>query len=200
MFTFATRAPIFAYLGEEGYCVNVELREGSQHCQKDTPEFLSQAILNAKTATNSPILVRMDSGNDAIDNITIMQNFQTQADFIIKRNPRQESLQFHWSYAIDNGVQIENTRIGKRIFVYESEQKLQGAPKKVRVVSFVIERTSTADGQMLLMPEYELESYYTSLNAETATATDIQNLYHAHGTSEQFIFFNVFLSCVCQYK
>ena len=26
----------------------------------------------------------------------------------------------------------------------------------------------------------------SSLNAETATATDIQNLYHAHGTSEQF--------------
>lgn len=183
---FEGYAPIFAYIGEEGYCVNVELREGSQHCQKGTPEFLGQAIKNAKIATDSPILVRMDSGNDAVDNIAVMQKAETQAEFIVKRNPRQESIEFHWSYAVDNGVQEEGTRIGKRIYVYESEQKLKGSSEKVRVVSFVTERTSTADGQMLLMPEYELESYYTSLNAQTATATDIQNLYHAHGTSEQF--------------
>jgi len=179
-------APIFAYLGEEGYCINAELREGTQHCQKDTPEFLSQAILNAKIATDKPILVRMDSGNDAIENIAVMQKTETQADFIVKRNPRQESLQFHWNYAMDNGVEIRNTREGKQIYVYESEQKLKDCPQKVRVISFVTERTSTAGGQILLMPEYELESYYTSLNGEIATATDIQNLYHAHGTSEQF--------------
>ena len=27
-------APIFAYLGREGYLVNAELREGKQHCQR----------------------------------------------------------------------------------------------------------------------------------------------------------------------
>nr|WP_230986832.1 hypothetical protein [Cohnella fermenti] len=30
-------APMFAYLGQEGYGVNTELREGSQHCQNGTP-------------------------------------------------------------------------------------------------------------------------------------------------------------------
>ena len=33
-------APIFAYLGEEGYCLGASLREGSQHCQKGISEHL----------------------------------------------------------------------------------------------------------------------------------------------------------------
>ena len=28
-------APIMAYIGTEGYCINTELRIGKQHCQKD---------------------------------------------------------------------------------------------------------------------------------------------------------------------
>ena len=42
----------------------------------------------------------------------------------------------------------------------------------------------TVDGQILIAPDYALESYYTSL--KTAQAAEIQALYHAHGTSEQF--------------
>ena len=34
-------APIFAYIGTEGYLCNAELREGKQHCQSGTPEFLA---------------------------------------------------------------------------------------------------------------------------------------------------------------
>ncbi|SHJ99623.1 hypothetical protein SAMN02745912_01900 [Paramaledivibacter caminithermalis DSM 15212] len=64
-------APIFAYLGEEGYCVNAELRKGSQHCQKNTPEFLRKSIKYSKAITSNPLLLRLDSGNDAIDNIAI---------------------------------------------------------------------------------------------------------------------------------
>jgi hypothetical protein len=37
-------APIFSYLGAEGYLINAELREGSQHSQKDTPAFLRESI------------------------------------------------------------------------------------------------------------------------------------------------------------
>ncbi|MBS3789109.1 transposase [Candidatus Bipolaricaulota bacterium] len=33
-------APIFAYLGKEGYGINTELREGKAHCQKGTPKHL----------------------------------------------------------------------------------------------------------------------------------------------------------------
>ncbi len=30
-------APIFAYIGSEGYLIACEFREGKQHCQKGTP-------------------------------------------------------------------------------------------------------------------------------------------------------------------
>jgi hypothetical protein len=42
----------------------------------------------------------------------------------------------------------------------------------------------TPAGQLLIEPEYELESYSTSL--KSASAEEVQALYHAHGTSEQF--------------
>nr|PID40555.1 MAG: hypothetical protein CR984_02570 [Pseudomonadota bacterium]PIE67761.1 MAG: hypothetical protein CSA23_02330 [Deltaproteobacteria bacterium] len=37
-------APIFAYLGTEGYLVNLEFREGKQHCQKNTPQFINATL------------------------------------------------------------------------------------------------------------------------------------------------------------
>lgn len=37
-------APVFAYIGSEGYLANLELREGKQHCQKGTPQFLEETI------------------------------------------------------------------------------------------------------------------------------------------------------------
>ena len=177
-------APIFAYLGEEGYCVNAELRNGTQHCQKNTPAFLETAIDNARLITNAKILARLDSGNDAADNMALFQ--RRQVDFVIKRNPRKESIKAHFRRAEKRGTLIPGTREGKRIFVYEYYTKPKKCSNRVRVVSFVTERTSTITGQMLLIPEYELESYYTSLGRKTATSSQVQTLYHNHGTSEQF--------------
>lgn len=37
-------APIMAYIGTEGYLVNLELWIGKQHCQKETPDFLRETI------------------------------------------------------------------------------------------------------------------------------------------------------------
>ena len=44
-------SPIFAYVGMEGFLVNLELREGSQHCQKNTSSFLKDSIQYAKKTT-----------------------------------------------------------------------------------------------------------------------------------------------------
>ena len=46
-------APIFAYIGTEGYLCNAELREGSRHCQCRTPEFLAETISAAKQMTDN---------------------------------------------------------------------------------------------------------------------------------------------------
>ena len=177
-------APMFAYLGMEGYCVNVELREGKQHCQNGTPEFIKTAIKHAKNVTQNPILVRLDSGNDSAENIAIMQSDTHYADFIIKRNPRKEDMKDHWYDATKNGREIKGQREGKRIFVYEETTTLKDCQKAVRVINFITERRTDAFGQELLLEEYELESYNTSL--ANATAEEIQELYHAHGTMEQF--------------
>lgn len=62
-------APIFAYIGTEGYLLACELREGKQHCQKNTPAFLTEVLRLAWQVTDKPLLFRLDSGNDSADNI-----------------------------------------------------------------------------------------------------------------------------------
>jgi hypothetical protein len=62
-------APMAAYLGQEGYCLEMEPREGKQHCQKGTPQFLQRVIGRARQLTATPLLLRLDGGNDAIENI-----------------------------------------------------------------------------------------------------------------------------------
>ena len=84
-------APIFAYIGTEGYLLACELRSGSQHCQKGTPEFLLEVIAQARKITDKPLLIRLDSGNDAAENIILFMNkciAGERVHFIIKRNIR----------------------------------------------------------------------------------------------------------------
>ena len=83
-------APIFAYIGTEGYLCNAELREGKQHCQSGTPEFLSETITAAKQMTRKPLLFRMDSGNDALENMLLLHWHDSQLKFLIKHNFRRE--------------------------------------------------------------------------------------------------------------
>ena len=83
-------APIFAYIGTEGYLCNAELREGKQHCQSGTPEFLSETIAAAKQMTKHPLLFRMDSGNDALENMLLLHWNDPQLKFLIKHNFRRE--------------------------------------------------------------------------------------------------------------
>ena len=65
-------APMPAYLGQEGYCLEFELREGKQHCQKDTPALLTRVLKHAQKITDHPILLRLDGGNDSIENIDVL--------------------------------------------------------------------------------------------------------------------------------
>ncbi|WP_142303617.1 hypothetical protein [Evansella halocellulosilytica] len=67
----STRLTSLNYIGQEGYVVNVELREGKTHVQKDTDVFLKESIRYAKELTNMPLLVRADGGNDRIDNLKV---------------------------------------------------------------------------------------------------------------------------------
>ena len=51
-------APMMAYIGAEGFLVNTELREGSQHCQCNTPAFSKQLSNKRKAAWSDKTLIR----------------------------------------------------------------------------------------------------------------------------------------------
>lgn len=175
-------APIFAYLGMEGYLINTELRKGSDHCQKNTAPFLKETIKLTKGLTEQPLLVRLDAGNDSSENIRLCFEPETSCDFIIKRNLRQESPEMWLVIAQENG-KVTNPRDGKTVYTGSVYWSVSGLKRKVRVVFEVIVRTSKADGQMLLVPEIEVETWWTSLNHSEKI---IIELYHNHGTCEQF--------------
>lgn len=175
-------APIFAYLGSEGYCVNVELREGKTHCQKGTPEFLEQTLLYSKEATKSKILVRLDSGNDSSQNIIILRKEETKADFIIKRNIRKEKPEEWLKIAQEKGKCTE-PRDGKKVYIGETHLAVKGLENEERVIFEITERTIDKKGQILMFPDIQVDTYWTSLPEEPEK---IIALYHDHGTSEQF--------------
>ena len=106
-------APIFAYLGQEGYAICGQLRPGNTHCQLDKDIFLRQAINDVKRIASRPLLVRLDAGNDSLDNIKVC--IQEGVDHIIKRNLRHETLEQWLSVAQEHG-DCEEERPGKRVY------------------------------------------------------------------------------------
>jgi len=183
-------APMMGYIGAEGYCIAVELREGKQHCQKGTPDFLKRFLANANEINNKPMLLRLDGGNDALANVDVVlehnepERGNTGVDFIIKWNPRQEKPEQWFDYAVKQAF-YEQPRAGKRVWVFDiqHERTCGGYDYSIRRVMRVIERTIDKHGQKLLIPDIEMEGWWTSLNLPNQ---DIIDLYSDHGTSEQF--------------
>ena len=186
-------APMFAHLGVEGYQVNTELREGTQHCQKDTPAFLEQAIVQSHAIlasrggaeANARLLVRLDAGHDDVANVRVCRRHKG-TDWLIKRNPRnsrQESLEAWREIAVAHG-RCEQPREGKTI--WRGDYWMNHGGRCERVVFEWTERTSTAEGQRLLIPAIELSTWWTSLPPTKVSAEQVIELYHAHATSEQF--------------
>jgi len=174
-------APIYAYLGEEGYLINAQLRQGSEHCQKGTDLFLQSTLAYAKKVTKSPLLVRMDSGNDCSDNMRVC--YDNASDFIIKRNLRRESPQAWLDIAKAGAAKTDTPREGKTVYTGSMEWYVKKLDHKVRIVYQVTEHSITKEGQILLLPEIETYLWWTSLNIPEEA---VISLYKAHGTSEQF--------------
>lgn len=174
-------APIFAYLGQEGYGVNVELREGSQHCQKDTAPFLEQSIRYARRVTDRPLLVRMDAGNDSLENLHVCHR-HPGVEYLIKVNLRKTPKETWLSIAQTKGMACVQ-REGKTEYVGAIEFNEKGFDRKLRQVFHVIVRTIDRDGQVLLLPEIDVHVYWTSLRCSPWRVIE---LYRDHGTSEQF--------------
>ena len=172
-------APIFAYLGQEGYLINCELREGKQHSEKGFPAFLQQTLKLTRRVTEEKLLIRLDSAHDDIKTIRICEQ-APKVDYLIRRNLRHETKE-HWLREAQALALCETPREGKEVYLGDTlveRQEYTG-----RVVFEVIRRTITKKGQALLIPEVEVHTWWTSLSAP---ADKIIELYNQHGTSEQF--------------
>ncbi len=178
-------APMMAYIGTEGYAINFELREGKQHCQKGTVEFLQETIRLCKKLTDKPLLVRLDSGNDSIDNVAVLMD--AGCYFIIKRNLRRESKEGWFDMVKQYCKNITTPRDGKTVYVGSDWKDVccQQFEKEftLRAGYEITERTVDKHGQILLLPEIEVETWWTNLGE---TDQEIIQLYHAHGECEQF--------------
>ena len=172
--------PIFAYLGRDGYLVNLEFREGKQHCQKGTVEFLEESIQYSHRVTDAAILVRLDSGNDSLDNIRVC--IQEGVGWIIKRNLRKESKNKWLEIAKQVGEAV-SPREGKTVWRGETYQDVKGFEKPLRIVFEITERTIDKKGQILFVPDIEVDTYWAGLQAGI---NEVIRLYHEHGESEQF--------------
>lgn len=181
-------APIFAYIGVEGFMLNAELREGRQHCQKGTPEFLRESLALAHRMTTGPLLIRMDSGNDAVENLGILLNDGSY--FIVKRNLRSESKDA-WLEGLKGCCQdIRTPREGKTVYVGSTWREISylgkdGKPKSetLRMVYEITERTIDKRGQILMLPDIEVNMWWTNLDW---TDDAVIESYHAHGECEQY--------------
>lgn len=192
-------APIFAYIGTEGYLLACELREGKQHCQKDTPAFLTEVLRLARQVTDQPLLFRLDSGNDSADNIGLFMEECLQGDnvhFIIKRNLRKEKPQEWLDEIRDVCTNIQEPRKGKKEYIGQTFRDVSyyipdstsksGQKQKtvgIRTVYDITERACDHDGQYYVFPKVECDMY--SVNVDFRDE-DIIELYHKHGEMEQY--------------
>lgn len=176
-------APNFGYIGTEGYMVNCQLRPGSQHSQKGTPAFLTEtAEFIKRLRLSEEVLFRADSGFDSAENIKILY---PEMNYIIKRNLRKESKEQWLETAKEKGTKYE-PRDGKTVYIgdfYRDTYEVPGIKEPLRIVFEVTVREITADGQILMFPEIEVDTYWVKLNEKAEKAIE---LYHDHGTSEQF--------------
>ena len=136
-------APIMAYIGTEGYLVNLELRIGKQHCQKETPDFLRETIELCRQLTEKPLLIRLESVRECCQNI---------------QHPRDGKT-----------VYIGQTFRNVTYSLSDNEEKTVG----IRTIYEITERTIDRYGQYFIVPDIELGTYWTNTSLPDETVIDL---------------------------
>jgi len=176
-------APIAAYLGNEGWCLELELRKGSQHSQEGFIPFINRVIEKAGGLTSRKLLVRLDSAHDALDTRVALAG-RRNVGYIIKWNPRREDRN-EWASRIFSEGNTTTPREGKRVgmLTIYIQQSHKGKNYRFKRVMRAVERTIDRHGQRLIAPEIEIEGWWTTLDLPEKQVIE---LYKDHGTSEQF--------------
>ena len=196
--------PMGAWLGQEGWNIGMELREGSWHGQKEFGYVLDRVLPRARALVGSTtkLLLRLDGAHDAADNRERLSQ-EAQVDFLIKWNPRQQDPQAWLAYADQqtddpadtqtSGIEWSHPREGKRVALFSqaidetySSGDRKGQPYTVRRVMRITERRIDKRGQSLLIPDLKLEGWWTSLDESTCDNEAVLKLYRDHATAVQF--------------
>ena len=177
-----------AYLGIEGWMVNGHLLPGSQHPQKEFITFLRETHARIRQICDKKLLYRADSAHDSLDNRVELAGY-AKTDYVIKWNPRKQNNAYWWRLGLETGV-VTNPRPGKRVALFSVKEKETVTDETgdkmtytFRRVMRVTERTIDKKGQPLLIPDIELEGWWTSLKLEDQK---IIELYKGHGLCEQY--------------
>ena len=185
--------PFAVYLGSLGYCLELALRPGVQHSASESEYNLERALPMAASLVSTPLLVRADSG---FCSAKLMQEvtshaatLQREIAFIIKWNPRKAPVETIAARRVaDASAQWVSTRAGKRECVWQEALELAGVGSQTnpaRRVYRLTERTIDKHGNTLLLPEYVLEGWTTTL-PEKFNCEEVIALYCDHATHEQF--------------
>jgi hypothetical protein len=185
--------PIAAYLGNEGWCLALELRPGSQHSTLETHYFLERVLPRAHelAPVAAAVLSRSDSGFDSV-RLLFQQDDEKRAwaeegrrfEYLVKWNPRKQVMA-DWVVRANEADTWREERPGKRVALLDLtvERSWQKRKRNFRLVVRLIERTIDKKGQALLFPDYQLEGWWTSLDEKPEKVIE---LYCEHATHEQF--------------
>jgi hypothetical protein len=185
--------PLVVYLGSLGYCLELALRPGVQHSAAESAYNFERALPMAASLVSTPLLVRADSG---FCSLKLMQEITAQANalereisFIIKWNPRRAPVEsIAAGKAADAGTVWTSERAGKRECLWQEALTLEcvaSLASPARRVYRLTERSIDKHGNALLLPEYTLEGWTTTL-PEKFSAAQVIELYCDHATHEQF--------------
>lgn len=186
--------PIALYLGKRGYCLELDLRAGSQHSASESEYNIERALGTACAVTKAPLLLRADSGfcSQHLISRTLQQAgvLGRQVDLLIKWNPRSAPVEkIAAQRCADATTAWAQLREGKRECLWsealDAVEIKGGCPPSLRRVYRLTERTTDKKGQPLLLPEYVLEGWTTTLGAQIKDEQIIA-LYRDHATHEQF--------------
>lgn len=186
--------PIALYLGTRGYCLELDLRVGSQHSACESEYNIERAMELACAVSRAPLLLRADSGfcSQHLITQTLVQAAQLgrQVDLLIKWNPRNAPVEDIGKQRCDDKNTVwEQLREGKRECVWSDtlmpDARKDKQKQALRRVYRLTERTVDKKGNVLLLPEYVLEGWTTTLGFEVADEQVIA-LYRDHATHEQF--------------
>lgn len=185
--------PLATYLGSHGFCLDLALRPGTQHPAKHTDDDLRSVVPLAQRLSaagpKAPLLARLDSGFDAAALMSCLESMNVpglpQVDRLIKWNPRSTDVAQMDAELDAAGTAWAHPRAGKHVASWEHTVQVPGVQRPVRRVLWLVERPIGSRGQHLILPEYELDGWTTTLPTRIDTQ-QVMALYADHGTHEQF--------------